>query len=127
MKKTATIIFLSMYFALTIGMTAATHFCGGKITSVQMSFIATKESPCGCDDAATTDDCCKTEIKSLQLNDEQIAVQVDQPSSPQTDVNLWADASIDELFSSNSIQTVLPASSLPDSPPPYILHCALLI
>ena len=116
-----------MYFALTIGMTVATHFCGGKKTSVQISLIAAKEISCGCDGAATQDDCCKTEIKSLQLNDEQIAIHVDQPSSPQTDVNLWTDVSIDELFSSNSIQTVLPASSPPDSPPSYILHCSLLI
>ncbi|MGD0038211.1 MAG: hypothetical protein ABSC53_13080 [Bacteroidota bacterium] len=105
----------------------ATHFCGGKITSVQILPIVPKENPCGCDDATTPDNCCKTEIRSLQLNDEQIAVHVDQPSSPQTDVNLWADKSIEGLFSSNSIRTILPTSSPPDSPPSYILHCSLLI
>jgi hypothetical protein len=109
-------------------MTVSTHFCGGKVTSVQMLPIIPKESPCGCDDAAAPDDCCKTEIKSLQLNDEQIAVQIDQLSSPQTDVNLWAEPSFEELFSSkNSVRPVLPASSPPDSPPSYILHCTLLI
>jgi hypothetical protein len=126
-KKTTTIFFLFLYFALTVGMTVSTHFCGGRITSVQMLPVVPKENPCGCEESTTPDDCCKTEIKSIQLNDEQIVVQVDQPSSPQTDINLWADASIEELLSSNSIQTVLPASSPPNSIPSYILHCTLLI
>ena len=127
MKKTVTILFLFMYFVLTVGMTVATHFCGGKITSVQMLPIVPKENSCGCNDATTPDNCCKTEIKSLQLSNEQIAVQVDQQSSPQTGVNLWMDTSIEALFSSNSIRTVFPACSPPDSPPSYILHCTLLI
>jgi hypothetical protein len=126
-KKTGTIIFLFIYFALTVGMTMATHFCGGKIASVKMLPFIPKTSSCDCDDATTPDNCCKTEIKSFQLNNEQIAVHADQPSSPQTDVNLWVDKSIEELFSSNSIHIVLPTNSPPDSPPSYILHCSLLI
>ncbi len=127
MKKTTTTLFLFIYFVLTVGMTVATHFCGGKIVSVQVLPIVPKENPCGCDDATTSNSCCKTEIKSLQLNDEQIAVHADQQSSPQTDVNLWADKSIEELFSSISVHIVLPTNSPPDSPPSYILHCSLLI
>jgi hypothetical protein len=116
-----------MYLLITVGVTVAIHFCGETITSVQMLPFHQNEKPCGCDDSATPDDCCRTEIKSFQLNDEQIAVQIDQPSSPQTDLNLWAETSCEKSFSSNSKRTVLPASSPPDSPPPYILHCALLI
>ena len=116
-----------MYLLITAGVTVTIHFCGGKVISVQMLPIIPKESPCGCDESTTPDDCCKTEMKSFQVNDEQIAVQVDQPISPLSDVNLWAETSFDELFSSNSIRTVLPASSPPDSTPSYILHRTLLI
>jgi len=116
-----------MYLLVTVGLTVATHFCGGKVASVKMLSFVSNENPCGCDNTAVPDGCCRTEIKSIQLNDEQIAVQVDQQTSPQTDVNLWADVSIEELFSSNSVRTIIPASSPPESPPTYILHCALLI
>ena len=127
MKKVTKILFLFIYFVLTVGMTISAHFCGGIITAVQMLPVVPKEKPCCCSDAPGQDDCCKTEIKSLQLNDEQIAVQIDQPSSPQTDLNLRAGGSIEDMFSSNLIHTVLPACSPPGSPPSYILYCKLLI
>jgi hypothetical protein len=127
MKKTTTIFFLFIYFILTVGMTVSTHFCGGKITSVQVLPFIPKEDTCGCDDTTTTDDCCKTEIKTVHLNDDQITVQSEQPSSPQTDIALWADASFEALYSSNFFHTIVPASSPPESPLSYILHCALLI
>jgi hypothetical protein len=126
-KKTAKILFLSMYLLVSVGITLSLHFCGDSITSVQMIPFATHNNRCGCDDVTTPDDCCKTEIKSIQLNDDQIAVQIDQLTSPQTDVNLWAETPFEESFSSNSIRTVLPASSPPEAPPLYILHCTLLI
>ena len=127
MKKAVSIFFIIFYITFTIGITVSTHFCGGKITSVQMSINTPKENPCGCKDSATQGDCCKTEVKSIQLKDEQIAVHVDQPSSLQTDVNIWADASNDKTFASNLFHIVLPATSPPDSHPSYILHCTLLI
>jgi len=116
-----------MYLLVTVGLTVATHFCGGMATSVKMLPFVSNENPCGCDDTAVPDDCCKTEIKSVQLSDEQIAVQIDQQNSPQTDSNLWADVSIEELYSSNLVHTIIPASSPPVSTPTHILHCALLI
>ncbi|MGD0589441.1 MAG: hypothetical protein ABSA44_01420 [Bacteroidota bacterium] len=105
----------------------AIHFCGGKITSVQILPFVPKEDPCGCDGTAVPVDCCKTEIKTIQLNDEQIAVHVNQPSSPQTAVTLWAETSIEIALSSHAIREVVPASSPPDSPPLYILHSVFLI
>jgi hypothetical protein len=127
MKKTTTIFFLFIYFILTVGMTVSTHFCGGKITSVQVLPFIPKEDACGCDDATTPGDCCKTEIKTVQLNDEQIAVHVNQPSSPQTAVTLWAETSTEIVLSSHAVREVVPASSPPDSPPLYILHSVFLI
>jgi hypothetical protein len=126
-KKITVILFLSMYLLVSVGITLSMHFCGDSITSVQLLPFAAHNISCGCDDAATPDDCCKTEIKSIQLNDDQIAVHIDHLSSPQTDFNLWAETSPAAFYSSNSILTVLPASSPPYSPPSYILHCALLI
>jgi len=116
-----------VYLLVTMGVTVAIHFCGDSITSVHMLPFQQDDSSCGCDDSAAPDDCCKTEIKSFQLNNEQIAAQGIQLSCPQTDFNVWAQSSCEQLFSSNSIQTVLPAFSPPDSPQPYILHCTLLI
>ncbi len=108
-------------------MTISTHFCGGKITSVQMLPFVPKENPCDCDGTAAPDNCCKTEIKSIQLNDEQLAVHVNQPPSPQTAVSLWAETSTEIVLSSHVVHEVVPASSPPDSPPLYILHSVFLI
>jgi hypothetical protein len=127
MKKAVSIFFIVFYFILTVGMTISTHFCGGRIASVRMLPFIPKENHCGCDGTAAPDDCCKTEIKTVQLNDEQIAVQVNQPSSPQTAVTLWTETSIEIVLSSHAVREVIPASSPPDSPPLYILHSVFLI
>jgi hypothetical protein len=127
MKKSVSIFFIAFYFTLTVGVTMAIHFCGGKITSVQMLPFVPKENPCSCDGTAAPDDCCKTEIKTIQLNDEQIAVQVHQPTSPQTAVTLWAETSTEIALSSLAVREIVPASSPPDSPPLYILHSVFLI
>ena len=127
LKKITTILFLFIYFVLTVGMTVSTHFCGGKITSVQMLPFMHKEDTCGCDDSAIPDGCCKTEIKTVHINGEQIAVQVEQPSSYQTDIALWANVSFEALSSSNIYRMIVPESSPPESPRSYILHCTLLI
>jgi hypothetical protein len=127
LKKTTTIFFLLIYCVLTVGMTVSTHFCGGKVTSVQVLPFFHKEDACGCDDTAIPDGCCKTEINTVQLNDEQIAVKAEQPSSYHTDLVIWADASFEMLYASNALITIIPTSSPPESPRPYILHCTLLI
>jgi hypothetical protein len=108
-------------------MTVTTHFCSGKISSVHALPFLPKENSCGCEDSTIPDDCCKTEIKLLQLSDEQIAVQSEQPFSPQAESTIWADASFEVVYFSNAFRTIIPTSSPPESPRSYILHCTLLI
>jgi hypothetical protein len=127
MRKITYIFFALQYFTLTVGMTLVTHICDGKITTVQMLPIIPRGNSCGCGDTTIPDDCCKTEIKTIKLNDEQIAVQIDQSLSPQTDINYWMEPSFEMLFSSNLVRPIIPSSSPPVSPHSYILHRSLLI
>jgi hypothetical protein len=127
MKKSLTIFFTALYIATIVGITISVHFCGEKVTSVQFIQFASREKSCGCEEIDVPDDCCKDEIKTVQINDEQAAIQVDQPVSPQTDLNMWANASSEALYSSNVCQTISPADSPPGSPPLYILNSVFLI
>jgi hypothetical protein len=126
-KKSLTIFFTALYVITVVGVTVAVHFCGETVTSVQVIQFASGEKSCGCEETDVPDDCCKDEIKTVQINDDQVSVQIDQPSSPQTDMNTWADASSEALYSSHMYQTVLPADSPPGSPPLYILNSVFLI
>jgi len=126
-KRTTTIFFLFFYFTLTVGITEAIHFCGEKIAYVRLLPIASQKGSCGCDDAMTPDDCCKIEIKLIQLNDDQLNVQTDQVTSPQTDVTIWINEPAAPLYASESIQQALPTDSPPVSTPSYILQHAFRI
>ena len=127
MKSTVAISLFIIYAGFSVGMTVSTHLCGDNVTSVSLLPFVPKDNACGCDDTAVPDGCCKTEIKSFQLSDEQIGIPHQHISSPYTGDQLWFAVVVAELPSSNSIRTFSPASSPPDSPPLTILHCSLLI
>jgi hypothetical protein len=116
-----------MYLLVSVGVTLSLHFCGDSITSVQMLPFASKNDRCGCDDVTAPDDCCKTEIKSIQLNDDQLVAITVQPDSPQTDLTVWFDEPAVPVYASKTVSQVLIAESPPGSIPIYILQGSLLI
>jgi len=126
-KKTIYILFISVYFALTVGMTLSMHFCGETITSVQVIPFDSKNDVCGCDHTSMSDDCCKTEIKSIQLKDVQISVQAVKISSPQPIESLWAEIPTKELYSSNFICATVSSHFPTTETPSFILNRVLLI
>ena len=73
MKKGFPIFFVSLYLFLTVGVNILIHTCGGKATVV----VATTsvQDPCrNCEGADVDEMCCSTVVKTLQINDEQLAV-----------------------------------------------------
>jgi hypothetical protein len=126
-KKSTTIFFLTMYLMLSVGVTLSMHFCGDRITSIQLIPFASTADRCGCNDSTGPDDCCKTEIKSIQLHDDQLSIQTDQSVAHQTEITVWLNEPAAPLYASESIRRVLPTDSPPGSTPSYILQRALLI
>jgi hypothetical protein len=116
-----------MYLLVAVGITLSLHFCGDSLTSVRVVPFASKSNNCGCDDSSVPDDCCKTEIKSIQLNDNQLSVVSVQPESPQTDFTVWFDEPATPLYASKTVSQILIAESPPGSTPLYILQRSLLI
>ena len=73
MKKVFSISLVSLYLFLTVGVNILIHTCGGKATVV----VATTsvQDPCrNCEGADVDEMCCSTVVKTLQINDEQLAV-----------------------------------------------------
>ncbi len=60
---------LIVYTVLTAGVTIIVHTCGGESETIMAT--ATVEDPCGCDDEASMDKCCTTEIHTSKLDDAQ--------------------------------------------------------
>ncbi len=53
-----------------IGVTLSAHHCGGKITSVSLKFLAFGHK-CPCGKKPMKKGCCKDEIKTFKLENEQ--------------------------------------------------------
>jgi hypothetical protein len=105
----------------------AVHICGGEVTSVRLLPFTSKGNTCGCDEAGFPDDCCRTAVRTVQLNDEQIASHTEQPLPLQADVNLWADIPVPVLLTSGAVFHIDELHSPPGSTPSYILQHAFLI
>jgi hypothetical protein len=79
MKKIVTIVQLSLYLFFAAGVTVKVHSCSGH-TSAQFALNA--NDPCADGNkAAMPDMCCKLELKTSKIDDEQLAV-AQQASKP---------------------------------------------
>ncbi len=108
-------------------MTISVHFCGETVTSIQLVPFDTDNDLCGCDESCRLDACCKNEIKSIQIKDEQLYVQQVKISVPPSNENFWAEIPVCKLYSSEIIFQYTPSHSPPGEPSLYILNRALLI
>ena len=127
MKIAFSIFVLSVYFAVTLGITVTLHFCGGTLTSVQVLTGSSKNDACSCDNESSADGCCKTEVKSIHFNDDQLDVQAVQCSSPISGAVAWVNQPVAEMVAVSPLQQIAPTGSPPLAVPTYILHSTLLI
>lgn len=125
MKRLASIGFLAVYFALSIGVNVLIHTCGG-YRSVDV-FPISAADPCGaCMDGLSDEMCCTLVLQTLHIEDDQkVAVGapvsspdyafVDYPSLNQTP---------DEAFRSSPVPV---DTSPPTDIASNILNCVFLI
>jgi hypothetical protein len=114
-----------VYVWVSVGMTVATHYCGGEPVSATVLEGSATDAPCCCGGQEPMEGCCSTSMTTLRVADahtavsevvtiysfsEQIAVQVDQLrlETPHT----------------FSARLEWPPGT---GGPTHILHCALLI
>ena len=65
MKRLITFLILIMYSVTTFGVGLQFHYCGNKVSSVQVIF--TDEHSCSCGKGEMKPDCCKNEIKYFKV------------------------------------------------------------
>ena len=70
MKRFLSISLLMIYLTFSAGIVISMHYCGGDLASLKLFAKAS----CCCDDdekLPTKDDCCKDEIKTIKISDDQ--------------------------------------------------------
>ncbi len=69
MKKFLSISLLMIYLTFSAGIVISMHYCGGNLAALKL-FV---KASCCCDDekATSNDDCCKDEIKTVKISDDQ--------------------------------------------------------
>lgn len=127
-KKTAFITFIAIYSALAVGVNVMVHTCNGE----EETYIApsTAKDPCACgaeSEMALSSMCCKTEIKSVKINDIQLgAVTVSvQPLAVVDQIPVSSDVFLQSKYSA-SVHYFIDTS-----PPPklerYLFNSVFLI
>lgn len=73
MKRFLSISFLSIYLFFSLGLVVSLHYCSGNLASLNLF----EKASCCCDakeiKKTSKDDCCKDEVKTVKISDEQIA------------------------------------------------------
>lgn len=127
MKKLIYILTVSVYFILTVGMTITMHICGDFVTSVQLLPFNSEKNLCCCDEGLAKNDCCKNEIKPIQLKVEQISGNIFKLLLPTITVPVYAEFVGHEIYSAKSVYTFVLSYSPPQEVPTFILNQSLLI
>jgi hypothetical protein len=114
-----------LYLWVTVGVTVATHFCGGEPVSATVMDGRIPDSACCCGEEGETDGCCSTSVTTLVLADAHTMVSGSFPVS----VEAAKVASPVESFVPDSPQ-ILPAEAVHppgQGIPTHILTCSFLI
>lgn len=59
-----------VYFAVSSGVVMSSHYCMGRLSSVNLELAATKKCACGKEEPKK---CCKNELKVIKIEDTQKA------------------------------------------------------
>lgn len=69
MRVVRHISLLLLYLLVTVGMTVATHFCGGEPVASNLLDGTEQSAGCCCGDTGEMDGCCSTSIATLRVDD----------------------------------------------------------
>lgn len=82
MKRITSIVLAIIFIFSTMGVTFATHYCGGKLFGTRL-VMDIHHDPCGCPPMLDKDNCCKDEITQLKIQDNFVGSAVSSISSEQ--------------------------------------------
>jgi hypothetical protein len=126
MKRSVTIVFLSFYVLVSLGLTINLHYCGGQLESFNL-FSETESCCCGGETMNKT--CCENQIVYYEISDEQrVSQDIRILTIPSIDLDIQP--IIDITLLNNEIeldfQRLENSSSPPYKNPFWILNCSLI-
>lgn len=130
MKQAASILLLTLYTFLNLGLVVNTHYCGGKITSISLS--NTIEKNCGiCGKKQMDKKCCQDTQTQLSVDDNQINSHVQfnfldysYIFPPVINYNIQVN---EYVFNDENSGRFYPFETGPPKTPLFIKNCALII
>jgi hypothetical protein len=126
MKRTVTIVFLSFYVLISLGLTINLHYCGGQLESFNL-FGETKS--CCCGGKTMSKSCCENQVIHYEISDEQrISKDFRILTTPSFDLDIQPITYIPLLNNEIELdsQRLENNSSPPYKNPFWILNCSLI-
>ena len=125
MRSVTCITFVALYLALTVGISIATHLCGGEPVSTDLLSHSPSEPDDCCGPNEHPDGCCSTVVTTFCLDDAHVLNAEWTPVF----VAFVLPGMPDEPLCADPVFATAPRSVGPpfDGPPLHILHSALLI
>jgi len=126
MKRSVTIVFLSFYVLISLGLTINLHYCGGKLESLNL--FGNTDSCC-CGGEIMNKSCCENQVLHYEISDEQRVSQDNRILTiPSFDLDIQP--IIDITLLNNEIeldfQRLENSTSPPFKNPFWILNCSLI-
>lgn len=114
MRKLLSITMLFLYLLASIGFTVKAHYCGGDLASLSLF----KKVSCCCEEVSQKkkDDCCKNEIKTIKIADNQLKTEHEKIISQSDDAILDIQVHHSFLFQRWSSHEQVLSTSLPKPP-----------
>jgi hypothetical protein len=125
-KKNLYIAFLFVYLISTIGIQVATHFCGDYPISVDLYAANTNAEPEDCCGDPCDDSCCTTDVKQIQITEDQQNVTKWAPAQLES-ITVIIPASLVEFIESTSISNYYLSFYSPPINDSNILNCTFRI
>ena len=73
-KRIATVSLLLVYLGTTVGLAMSVHFCGTKISNIQLAYES-KKACCANETESKADVCCKEKQIHIKVSDQQQIIQ----------------------------------------------------
>jgi hypothetical protein len=124
-KKTGSILILSLYLLLSVGIAKSTHFCMGRAHHSSLFSFESKKCACSIYKSAKVKTCCEDETELVKIEIDQVHSTAIE--TPQTDWSLLPAVTF-EWKSSEIVSRSLTQVVSYDLPPPkvpiYQLGCS---
>jgi hypothetical protein len=125
MRSVIRIAFVTLYLALTVGISIATHLCGGEPVSTDLLSHRPSEPDDCCGPNEQTDGCCSTVVTTVRIDDAHVLNAEWTPVFAAFDLPCMPD---EPLCADPNVATAPRSAGPPvEGPPLHILHSALLI